>query len=90
MSLKTKLDTARNQGILEERARVLWLMDEERKWLKKQLQGVLLVEEQRHAMQVKVKIAVSIFEQLKMRIMADHQPPFQKEEQDADNHEGPG
>ncbi len=91
MSLKAKLDNAYNLGTLAERARVLWLMDEERKWLRKKLQGVLLVEDQRHAMQVKVKLATAIFEQLKMRMMADHQPPFQKEEQDnAENHEGPG
>lgn len=75
MSLKAKLDNAHNLGVLSERARVLWLMDEERKWLKKQLQGVILVEEQRHAMQTKVKMAVAIYEQLKLRIMADHKPP---------------
>lgn len=75
MSLKTKLDNAYKQGVTTERARVLWLMDEERKWLRQQLQKVLLIEEQRHAMQVKVKIATSIYEQLKLRIVAGHEPP---------------
>lgn len=74
MSLKTKLDNAYRQGVTTERTRVLWLMDEERKWLRQQLQKVLLVEEQRHAMQVKVKIAASIYEQLKLRIVAGHEP----------------
>ena len=75
MSLNTKLDNAYKQGVGKERGRILWLMEEERKWLRRKLNEVILVESARHAMQVKVKIATSIYEQLKMRIMAGHEAP---------------
>ena len=75
MSMKKKLDDAYHQGITKERARILWLMEDERAWLRKQLDQVLLIESKRHAMQIKVKIAVSIYEQLKMRIVTGHEAP---------------
>ncbi len=72
------LDEAYKKGITKERARILWLMEDERSWLRKKLNKVLLVEATRHAMQVKIKIATSIYEQLKMRIMAGHEAPLYK------------
>jgi len=63
------------KGKIEECARVLWIMDDERIQLRKGLEKVILVEAQRHAMQVKVRMAISIFEKLKLRIMAGDKPP---------------
>ncbi len=80
MTMHKKLDDAYHRGVTKERARVLWLMDDERAWLRKKLDGVILVESQRHAMQVKVQIATSIYEQLKMRIIAGHEAPGGKGE----------
>jgi hypothetical protein len=78
VSLHKKLDDAYKQGVTHERARVLWLMEDERAWLRKKLEDVILVESTRHAMQVKIKIATSIYEQLKMRIVAgDDRAPRQ-------------
>lgn len=82
MSLKNKLDGAFNQGRLAERGRLLWLMEEEREWLRRELSKQILVESKRHAMQVKIKIAVSIYEQLKMRIMAGHEAPEEPDVQE--------
>lgn len=91
MSLKTKLDNAYKLGVTTERARILWLVDEERKWLRKKLEAVILVESQRHALQVKVKMATAIFAQLSLRIISGAAPPpVPKEEQDDSHHEGPG
>ncbi len=98
MSMKNKLDGAYMRGITKERARVLWLMDDERQWLRQQLDKTILVESKRHAMQVKIQIAVSIFEQLKMRIMAGHEAPGGRvgkgstdgEGQEAPDNEGEG
>ena len=54
---------------------MLYLIAQERKWLRKQLDEVILVESQRHAMQVKVKMATSIFTQLEMKIISGVGPP---------------
>jgi len=82
--------------MLGERGRLLAIMDEERTNLRKQLQSVILVESQRHAMQVKVRMAVAIFEKLKMLIISGHEPEGTREttkgptnaEEDPDN-QGP-
>jgi hypothetical protein len=70
-----KLQDAHMRGKIEECARMLWIMDDERTRLRRGLEKVILVEAQRHAMQVKVKMAITIFETLKMRIMAGDKPP---------------
>ena len=75
MSMKAKLDQAHAMGVLNERARILWIMDDMRTDLRQGLEKVILVEAQRHAMQVKVKLAISIFETLKMRMMSGDKPP---------------
>lgn len=74
MSLQKKIEEAEGRGRLQERGRLLWLMADERKQLRAMLEGVILEEAKRHAMQVKIKMAVAIFEGLKMRIMAGHSP----------------
>jgi hypothetical protein len=90
--MKAKLDSAYKLGVTTERARILWIVDEERKWLRKKLEEVILVESQRHAMQVKVKMATAIFAQLSLRIISGAAPPpVPKEEQEDDErHEGTG
>lgn len=75
MSMQKKLDEAYLRGKIEECARVLWIMDDERAQLRRGLEKVVLVEAQRHAMQTKIKLAVAIFEKLKFRIMAGDKPP---------------
>ena len=75
MSLNKKLDDAFMRGKIEECARVLWIMDDERIQLRQGLEKVILVEAQRHAMQVKIQLAIAIFEKLKMRMMSGDKPP---------------
>ncbi len=75
MSMKAKLDDAFLRGKIQECARMLWIMDDERIQLRNALEKVILVEAQRHALQVKIRMAISIFEKLKMRIMAGDAPP---------------
>ncbi len=80
MSMENKLANAHLRGKIEECARVLWIMDDERINLRKGLEKVILVEAQRHAMQVKVRMAIAIFEKLKMRMMAGDKPPLPTKE----------
>lgn len=75
MSMNKKLDDAFLRGKIQECARVLWIMDDMRTKLRQGLEKVILVEAKRHAMQVKVNIAISIFETIKMRLMAGDKPP---------------
>jgi hypothetical protein len=80
MSMENKharkmLDAAYEKGVLTERGRVLWLMDDERTLLRAALMKVILVEQQRHVLQTKIRLAVAIFEKLKMRMMAGDEPP---------------
>ncbi len=99
MSMEKKLADMELRGKITECARVLWIMDDERIQLRKGLEKVILVEAQRHAMQVKVRMAISIFEKLKMRIMAGDKPPGggrstkengNGQEEERPDHEGQG
>lgn len=80
MSFNKKLDAAYEQGVLNERGRILWIMDDERTSLRAGLMKVILVEQQRHVMQTKIRLAVAIFEKLKMRMMAGDEPPSKPKE----------
>lgn len=66
--------------MLTERGRVLWLMDDERIQLRQGLMKVILIEQQRHVLQTKIRLAVAIFEKLKMRMMAGDEPPKKPKE----------
>ncbi len=80
MSFNKKLDDAYERGVLTERGRILWLMDDERIQLRQGLMKVILVEQQRHILQTKIRLAVAIFEKLKMRMMAGDEPPKKPKE----------
>lgn len=74
MSMKNKLDGAYQVGVSEERGRILWILDDETTWLHRKLKDVVLVESQRHALQVKVKIVAALFRQLRLRIASGDGP----------------
>lgn len=71
MSIAKKLELAK----MTERGRVLWLIADEREGLRAQLEKVVLVEADRHVMQIKVRMAVAIYEALKLRIISGDEPP---------------
>ncbi len=99
MSMEKKLADAELHGRIQECARILWIMDDERQNLRRGLEKVILVEAQRHAMQVKIQLAIAIFEKLKMRIMTGDRPPgggrttkekANGQKQERPDHEGSG
>lgn len=79
MSLKDKLQkvvtAAAVEAVQGERGRVLWLLDQVEKEIEEEVQRKLLVESERHAIEVKLKIFRSLAARLRRGIVSGVRPP---------------
>ena len=62
------------EAVLQERGRCLWCLDEIQRELQAQLSRKLLVESERHVIQVKVKLAGAIIAKARRAIVAGARP----------------
>lgn len=78
MSMEKKLleaaAVAAKEAVARERGRILWLLVESEKELKRGFESTVLIESKRHAAKVKLDIAVFLHQQLRMRIASGVHP----------------
>lgn len=85
MSLEKKLlaaaTAAAQEATLNERARCLWCLDQIVEDARRKMAKKVLVEHERHAIAVKIQLAMAVVAQAKRAIVSGLRPP---EEKDAD------
>lgn len=75
MSLRKKLIAAAEKAVHEERGRILWVLDELEKSLKKGLDDRLATPQELHVMKVKLQIFQSLATHVRMAIIKGTRPP---------------
>lgn len=78
MSLEKKIAAAATkaamEAMLQERARMLWVMDTISEKLAQDVGKKLMIEHERHLAQVKLQIAKAVIQSLKISMLAGHRP----------------
>lgn len=86
MSLRKKLIAAAEKAVHEERGRILWVLDELEKSLKKGIDNRLATPQELHVMQVKLKIFQSLATHVRMAIIKGTQPPEDHAPEQSETH----
>jgi len=84
MSMEKKLvaaaTAAAQEATLNERARCLWILDQIVEETRRAMAKKVLVEHERHAIAVKIQLALAIVGQAKRAIVSDLRPPKEKKD----------
>lgn len=77
--MRAGMERAASEAAVVERARCLWVLDRLIAELEADLQRKLLIEQQRHMIETKLKIARGIVAAAKRGIVSGARPPQQKD-----------
>ena len=93
MSMEKKLlaaaTAAAQEATLNERARCLWILDQIVEETRRAMAKKVLIESERHAITVKIQLALAIVAQAKRAIVSDLRPPKESDGTEAEHRREP-